>query len=85
MNKYIPAKAEGMHNSGLATKNEDAEHSMTQYWPIKSELTMNDGIAMKCERIIIPFQLWKQILQQMCSNHMGIEKARLQACEWYTV
>ena len=45
----------------------------------KNKLTIIDGIVMKDKRIIIPFQLQKQILQQLHSNHMEIEKTRLQA------
>ena len=39
------------------------------------------GLAMKGKRIIIPSQLQKQILSQLHSNHMGIEKIRLLACK----
>ena len=35
---------------------------------------MNDGIAMKSKHKIIPYPLQKQILEQLHSNHMGIEK-----------
>ena len=35
---------------------------------------MIDGIVMKGERIIISFQLQKQILQQLHNNHMVIER-----------
>ena len=38
---------------------------------------MIDGTVMKGKRIIIPFQLQKQILQQLHSNHMAIEKMKL--------
>ena len=54
---------------------------MRQYWPIRSELTMIDGTAMKGKSIIIPYQLKKQILQQLHSNNMGIENTMLLACE----
>ena len=47
------------------------------YWPIRNELALIDYTAMKGKRIIIPFPLQKQILQQLHSNHMGIEKIRL--------
>ena len=46
-----------------------------------SELAMIDGIAMKGKRIIILSLLQKQILQQLHSNHMGIEKMRFLAHE----
>ena len=40
-------------------------------------MAMIDGIVMKGKRIIIPFHLQKHILQQLHSNHLGIEKTRL--------
>ena len=58
----------------------EEEHSIGQYWPIRNELAMNGGTAMKSKRIL-PFQLQKHILQQLLSNHMGIEKIRLLVCE----
>ena len=42
---------------------------------------MIDGITMKGKRIIIPFLLQKQILQQLHSSHMCIENMRLLAHE----
>ena len=53
---------------------------MRQYWPIRNKPAMINGIAVKNKRIIIPFPLQKQILQQLHRNHMGIEKMRLLAC-----
>ena len=44
---------------------------------MRSKLAMTDGIAMKGKKIIIPFLLQKQILQQLYDNHMGIEKIAL--------
>ena len=55
------------------------EHSMGQWWPIRNELAMIDGITMRGKRIIVPFQLQKHILQQMHINYMGIEKMIPQA------
>ena len=49
---------------GWAHKNEEVEHMMRQYWSIRSEMEMIDGITMKGERIMIPSLLQKQILQQ---------------------
>ena len=43
---------------------------------MRNELAVIDGIEMKGKKIIIPFQLQKQTLQQLHSNHMGIEKMR---------
>ena len=49
-----PAGAEGIHNIGLPHWNEEVDHSMRQYWPIRSELAIIDGIVMRGKRIIIP-------------------------------
>ena len=38
---------------------------------------MINGIAIKVRRIIISFLLQRQILEQLYSNHMDIEKTRL--------
>ena len=34
---------------------------------------MKDGIVMKGKHVIIPYLLEKQILEQLLSNHIGIE------------
>ena len=50
---------------------------MKHYWPIRNEFALINSIAMKGSRIIIPLLLQRQILDQLHSNHMGIEKMRL--------
>ena len=42
---------------------------------------MTDGTAMKGKRIIIPFLLQRQILQQVHSTHIGMEKTMLSVHE----
>ena len=58
-------------------KKDEVEQSMKHYWPFRIGLAIIDGIAMMGRRIIIPFLLQRQILEQLHSNHMGIENARL--------
>ena len=60
------------------------KHDLKHYLPIRSKLTMMDGIAMKGRKVKIPFLLQKQILQQLLSSHMGIEKTRLYHVSWCT-
>ena len=55
--------------------------NMRQYWPIRNELAITDGNVRKDKRIMFPFQLQKQILQQLHTNHMEIESMRLLVCE----
>ena len=73
-----PEEAKIIHNAGLATpKKEKLEHNMRHYWPIRSELAMIDGISMNGKRVVTPNLLWKEILQQLCRNYIGIHKIRL--------
>ena len=48
---------------------------------IQDELGVIDGIILKGKCIIIPNSLTEQVLNQLHTNHMGIEKTRLMACE----
>ena len=58
---------------------EVVEPRVEKYWPIRHELGMIDGIALKGKCIILLYLLQKQILEQQYSNHMGIEKTCLLA------
>ena len=52
------------------------------------DLAVIDGIVMKGRCIIVPEELQKQALEQLHSNHMGIDKTRLQAFKsiyWMTI
>ena len=66
---------------GWPHKKDELEHIIPHYWPLRCELAMIDDITMKDKRIIIPFLLQKQILQQLHSNCMSIEEMRLLAHE----
>ena len=60
---------------------DEVEQSMKHYWSSRHKLPMINGIAMKSKRIIIPFLLQRQIQELLHSNHMGIEKMRLEVRE----
>ena len=49
------------------------------YWSFRDELAVEDGLAMKGHRIIIPAVLQKEILTRLHSAHQGIEKTKLRA------
>ena len=51
------------------------------YWSYRDELPVIDGIVLKGRPIIIPTSLGQQELDQLHTNHMGIEKTKLPACE----
>ena len=49
------------------------------YWPFRDNLAVEDGIAIKSHRIIIPTALQKEILTRLHSAHQGTEKTKLRA------
>ena len=58
------------------------------YWSYRDELAVIDGIILKDRCIIIPNSLRQQVLDQLHTNHMGIEKTKLLAHKcvyWYSI
>ena len=58
------------------------------YWSYRDELVLIDGTVLKGRCIIIPKSLRLQVLDQLHTNHMGIEKMKLLASKcvyWYSI
>ena len=51
------------------------------YLSYRDELAVIDGVILKGRHIIIPTNLRHQILEQLHTSHMGIEKTKFLACE----
>ena len=49
------------------------------YWPYRDELGVIDDIILKGRCIVIPDSLKQQVLTQLHTSHMGIEKTKLLA------
>ena len=49
------------------------------YWMHHMEITVEDGILLKMDRIIIPPQLRPSTLSKIHEGHLGIEKSYLKA------
>ena len=55
--------------------NKDKLHAdIRPYWLYRDELAVIDGIILKGRHIVIPNSLRKQVLNQLHTNHIGIEK-----------
>lgn len=52
---------------------------LLEYWNFREELTIEDGIILKADRIIIPTSLRPEILTTVHQGHMGQEKCLLRA------
>ena len=58
------------------------------YWLYRDKLVVIDSVVLKGRHIIIPDSLKQQVLAQLHTNHMGIEKTKLLACEsvfWHKI
>ena len=52
---------------------------LRQYWSYRDELTINDGIILKGNRVLIPKQMQPEILQKLHTSHLGQQKTKLLA------
>ena len=68
-----------MIHSGWPSKFQQVLVPLKTYWPFRDELAVEDGIAMKSHRIIIPSVLQKEILTRPHAAHQGTEKTKLRA------
>ena len=51
------------------------------YWSHRDKLAVIDGLVLKGRHIVIPNSLRQQVLSQLHTNYMGIEKTKLLAHE----
>jgi len=50
-----------------------------EYWSFRDEMSVQDGVILKGQRVIIPEAMQANILDQLHYGHMGIEKTKLRA------
>ena len=63
----------------------DELHSyLRPYWSYRDDLAVIDGVVMKGRHILIPTSLKQQGLDQLHTNHMGIEKLNSLHVNLYT-
>ena len=60
--------------AGWSSTKDKLHTDLKPYWSNRDELAVIDGIVLKGRHIIIPTSLRKQVLDQLHTNHMGIEK-----------
>ena len=67
--------------SGWPDTKDELHADLRPYWSYRGELVVIDGIILKGRHIVIPGSLKQQVLAQLHTNHMGIEKTKLLAHE----
>ena len=71
----------GIIISGWPDSTDELHPDLQLYWSYRDELAVIDGIILKGKCIIIPSSLKEQVLSQLNTNHMGIEKTKPLALE----
>ena len=67
--------------SGWPSTKDKLHSDFRPYWSYRDELAVIHGVVMKGRCIPIPTSLKQQVLDQLHTNHMGIEKTKLLTCE----
>ena len=65
--------------NGWPEKRDQCPKSVLEFWNYKDELSVNEEIIMKSERIIVPTALREEMINRIHSGHMGIEKCKSRA------
>ena len=66
---------------GWPDTKDELPHSVRQYWTVRDELSVSDGIIYKGMRILVPPSLRPEMLRQFHETHLGINKCKRRALE----
>ena len=74
--------------TGWPNSKDKISAELKPYWLYRDKLAVIDGVILKGSCIIIPNSLRQQVLDQLHTSHMGIEKMKLLAYKcvyWYSI
>ena len=55
--------------------------TLKQYFPVKDELLVTNGLLLRGNRLVIPQSLRLEMLQKLHAGHQGINKCRQRALQ----
>ncbi|XP_019628682.1 PREDICTED: uncharacterized protein K02A2.6-like [Branchiostoma belcheri] len=64
---------------GWPEKRSEVQPLIREYWTIRDDISIENGVLLAGSRIIIPKSLQKEVLQTIHEGHMGEEKCKLRA------
>ncbi|XP_064423636.1 uncharacterized protein K02A2.6-like [Latimeria chalumnae] len=65
--------------NGWPDQRSAVEPSIREYWNYRDEISMNEGLLLKGDKLIVPDSMRKEMLDKLHSSHFGIEKCRIRA------
>ena len=66
-------------NRGFPTTHSVTPNSIQQYFPVRDDLWLDNGIVMFKNRLVIPLALRQQVLHSLHAAHQGVEGMRKRA------
>ena len=67
--------------AGWPETKEQTPNKIQDYWNIRDEITISQGLLLKGEKIIVPEELRNEIVEKLHSGHLGINKTLQRARE----
>ena len=57
--------------------------ALKPFWTVRDELTVQQGLLLFQNQLVIPTELQEDILQRLHQGHQGIVKCRAKSCVWW--
>ena len=65
--------------NGWPDHHDDVDHSIRPYFNFRHELSLNNGMILKCNRIVVPASMQKDMVKVLHTGHPGISKIKSRA------
>ena len=65
--------------SGWPERKSQVDPELREYWNIKEEISVCDDLLLRNDKLIVPSSLREEMLSQIHSSHLGIEKCKRRA------
>ncbi len=65
--------------NGWPSRMKELAKPLQPYWSYRDELSVEDGMILKGDRVVIPYSMQEYVLSKLHEGHQGIEKCKLRA------